>query len=57
MKLGYEGVFQVDIGAGEDGLVGCEEAPLAEVFEDVAEDCGFSELLEGCLSISKAAIE
>lgn len=31
-------MFESDGGVGENGFVGCEEAALAEVFEDVKED-------------------
>ena len=38
MQLGYEGVFEAEVCSGEDAVEGCEEAALAEVFEDVSED-------------------
>jgi hypothetical protein len=37
--LGYKRVFEADRRAGKDGLVGSEQAALAEVFEDVQEHC------------------
>lgn len=38
MQLGYEGVFEAEVCSRENGVEGCEEAALAEVFEDVSED-------------------
>ena len=38
MQLGYDRVFEAKVCSGEDGVEGCEEAALAEVFEDVSED-------------------
>ena len=45
MQLGEEGMFEVNIGPGEDGLVGCKESPLAEVLKDAAEDRGLPKLV------------
>jgi hypothetical protein len=41
---GDDGVFKLDLGTGEDGSVGRQEAPFAKVFEDLSEDDSFSVL-------------